>query len=89
MGRIGGIPGSACDSRLSSSAPVVALAGYDMAHAAGGIGGVAVVAGNDVKVEVENRLAGCLADVDAYVIAVGRVLLLDDFADLIHGAEQL
>ena len=39
--------------------------------------------------QMENRLASCLADVHAHVIAVGRMLLLDDFADVIHGSEKL
>jgi hypothetical protein len=44
---------------------------HGVAYAAPGVGNVACVAGDQVHVQVEDGLAGCGSDVDAYVVAVG------------------
>jgi hypothetical protein len=67
---------------------VVPVAGQHVAHAAAGIGDVAQVARDDVEVEVIYRLPRGGADVQPKVVAVGRVLLVDDRADRVDGAEH-
>ena len=44
-----------------------------MADAIAGVGGIAVVAGDDVAMEMKDGLAGGLAAVHAQVIAIGLV----------------
>ena len=54
------------------------LVWYYSPHASLGIGGITTIAGDYVHVAVEHRLAGGFAYVDAYVIAV-RVICLVEF----------
>lgn len=67
-----------------------------MPDAAAGVGGVAVVAGNDVAVEVHNGLSGSCAAVHADVVAVGELLryplvqnrLFDQLSDFVNQLRQ-
>ena len=52
---------------------VVPLPGNAVADAASGVGGIAVVAGDDVAMKMKDGLAGGLAAVHAQVIAIGMV----------------
>ena len=51
--------------------------GHDVAHATAGVGYIAVVARDDVNVQVEDCLSRGLSDVDADVKAIGGVELGD------------
>ena len=50
---------------------VVPLPGNAVADATAGVGGIAVVAGDDVAMEMKDGLAGGLAAVHANIIAIG------------------
>lgn len=52
---------------------VVPLPGDAVADATAGVGGIAVVAGDDVAMEMKDGLAGGLAAVHANIIAIGLV----------------
>ncbi len=67
---------------------VDALPGDDVPDAASGIADVAPVAGDDVDVEVEDGLAGGLADVDADGEAVGAVRGLDGGPRAVDAGEE-
>ena len=49
------------------------LVGNDMPDAAAGLGDVALVAGNQVHMKMQNRLAGGGPAIDANVVAIGAV----------------
>jgi len=57
----------------SLSLVVVPLPGDAVADSTAGVGGIAVVAGDDVAMEMKDGLAGGLAAVHAQVIAIGMV----------------
>jgi len=65
----------------SLSLVVVPLPGNAVADATAGVGGIAVVAGDDVAMEMKDGLAGGLTAIHAHVVALGlvtRVIHLTD-----------
>ena len=56
---------------------VVPLPGNAVADAATGVGGIAVVAGDDVAMEMKDGLAGGLTAIHAQVIAIGLVTIVN------------
>jgi len=59
-----------------------------MANTAPGIADIPLEAGNHMDMEVENRLAGGGAAVDADVVAIGSIMLLDDPFGLMDGRDE-
>lgn len=67
---------------------VPAFAVHGVADAAPGIGNIALVAGYEVYVQVEDGLAGGLPDVYAYVVAVGFMGFLNFPAGQVQGGQE-
>ena len=67
---------------------VVGLVRNDEAHATGGVGDVAGVPGDEVDVEVRYGLAGSLVFVDADVVSVGVVLVVEVLAHAVEEGEE-
>ncbi len=75
------------DDRLIA-ATIVGLVRDDTAHATGWIHHITLVARDQVKVQVLNRLACCDALVDADVEAVGVMLIDDALSDDVEQVEE-
>lgn len=51
---------------------------YDASDAAAGVCHVPFITGNQMNMNVENRLPGSFADIHADIVSIGRVRFIDD-----------
>jgi hypothetical protein len=74
--------------RALGASEVVALSRDHVPHAAARIVHVAPIARDDVHVQMRHGLTGCLADVNADVVAGGPVAHVEPLPDSVHQVEQ-